>query len=121
MRQIDKQNESNEKEQTRANHGKIVAPDDEERVRDEKGQNDHANPAHDLGKPETVLYGRATVLGRPYSDEHKRHNDVEETEREVDALYCDISVTLFAVAFDVDIVQSEVSQLLHGPVGEHDP
>jgi hypothetical protein len=28
---------------------------------------------------------------------------------------------LFAVAFDVDVVQSEVSQLLHGPVGEHDP
>jgi hypothetical protein len=28
---------------------------------------------------------------------------------------------LLAVAFDVDVVQSEVSQLLHGPVGEHDP
>jgi hypothetical protein len=28
---------------------------------------------------------------------------------------------LFAVALDVDIIQGKVGQLLHGPVGEHDP
>jgi hypothetical protein len=28
---------------------------------------------------------------------------------------------LFTVAFDVDVIQSEVGKLLHSPVGEHDP
>jgi hypothetical protein len=46
---------------------------------------------------------------------------VEETESEVDALNSDIAVALFAVALDVDVVKSEVGELLHGPVGEHDP
>ena len=121
MRQIHEQDETDEQEQTRADHGEVVAPDDEERVRDKEGQDNHADPAHDLGSPEAVLYGGAAVLGRPYSDEHKRHEDVEETEGEVDALHCNVSVALFAVALDVDVIQREVGKLLHGPVGEHDP
>lgn len=46
---------------------------------------------------------------------------MEKAEGEVDALYRNIAVALFAVAFDVDIVEGEMGELLHGPVGEHDP
>jgi hypothetical protein len=28
---------------------------------------------------------------------------------------------LFAVALDVDVIEGKVGELLHGPVGEHDP
>jgi hypothetical protein len=121
VRQIDKQNETDKQEQARADHRKVVAPHDEERVRNEESQDNHANPSQHLWRPETVLNRRATVLRRPYSNEHKRHEDVEEAERKVDALHCNISVTLFAVAFYVDVIESEVGELLHSPVREHDP
>lgn len=121
MRQVHQEDESDEQEQARANHGKVVAPHDEERVRDEEGQDNHANPAEDLGRPEAVLYRRAPVLRRPHANQHQRHQDVEEGEGEVDPLHCDIAVALLSVALDVHVVKGEVRQLLHGPVGEHDP
>jgi hypothetical protein len=46
---------------------------------------------------------------------------VEESESKVDALYRNISIALLAVAFDVDVIEGEVGELLHGPVREHDP
>jgi hypothetical protein len=67
------------------------------------------------------LNRRATVLGGPDTDEHERHEDVEEAEGEVDALHSNVSVALLAVALDVDVVQSKMGELLHGPVREHDP
>ena len=121
MRQVDQQDKTNEQEQTGAGHGKVVAPDDEERVRDEESQDDHENPAKNLRAPETVLDLCAAVLGRPDTDEHESHEDVEEAESKVDALHRDVAVALLAVALDVDIVQGELRELLHGPVGEHDP
>ena len=121
MRQIDKQNKTDEEEQACAHHSKVVSPYDEERVRDEKGQDNHAHPAEDLGQPEAVLDSSARVLGCPYSDEHQCHEDVEKTEGKVDALHRDVSIALLAVALDVDVIEGEVGQLLHGPVGEHDP
>jgi hypothetical protein len=78
MRQINQQDKANKQEQARANHGEVIAPDDEERVRNEKRQDNHADPAHNLGHPEAVLNRRAAVLGRPHSDKHERHEHVEE-------------------------------------------
>lgn len=121
MRKVDQQDETNEQEEARANHGEVVAPNDEERVRNEKGENDHADPGDKLGSPESVLDWRASVLRVPDTDEHHGHDDVEETEGEIDALDRDVAVALLAVALDVDVVECEVRQLLHGPVREHDP
>lgn len=121
MRQVDEQDQANEQEETGARHGEVVAPDDEERVRDEEGEDDHGDPAEDLGAPEAVLDGRAAVLGGPDADEHEGHEDVEEAEGEVDALDGDEAVALLAVALDVDVVERELGELLHGPVREHDP
>jgi hypothetical protein len=119
--QINQQNEPNKQEQTSANHRKVVAPDNEERVWNEKRQDHHADPAHDLGHPEAVLDGRAAVLGRPHSNKHERHEHVEEAKGEVDALHGNVAVALLAVALDVDVVKREVGEFLHGPVREHDP
>ena len=119
--QIDEQNQANEQEETGSNHGKVVAPDDEERVGDEEGEDDHADPSKNLGAPEAVLDLGAAILGGADADEHEGHEDVEEAEGEVDALDGDEAVALLAVALDVDVVQGELGQLLHGPVGEHDP
>jgi hypothetical protein len=121
VRQIDQQNQTNEQEQAGPGHGEVVAPNDEERVGNEEGEDDHANPAQDLRCPKAVLDLGAAVLGGPHTDEHQGHEDVEETEGEVDALHCNEAIALLAVALDVDIVQGELGQLLHGPVGEHDP
>lgn len=46
---------------------------------------------------------------------------MEEAECEVDALHRNVSVALLAMAFNVDVVQGEVRELLHSPIGEHDP
>lgn len=121
VRQIDQQNQTNEQEQAGSGHGEVVAPNDKERVGNEEGENNHANPAQDLGRPKAVLDLRAAVLGGPHTDEHQGHEDVEEAEGEVDALHGNEAIALFPVALDVDIVQGELGQLLHGPVGEHDP
>lgn len=121
MCQVDQQNQANEQEQAGTSHGEVVAPHDEERVRDEEGQDNHGDPADDLGAPEAVLNLCAAVLGGANTNKHKRHEDVEEAESEIDALHSDEAVALLAVTLDVDIVQGELRQLLHGPVGEHDP
>lgn len=121
MRKVDEQDQADEEEEACANHGEVVAPDDEEGVRNEEGQDHQGQPGDDLGPPEAVLDGRTAVLGAPHADEHHGHDDVEEAERKVDALHRDVAVALLAVALDVDVVQGEVRELLHGPVGEHDP
>lgn len=108
MSQVNEQNQANEQEETGAHHGDIVAPENEEGVRNKKGQHDHDEPGNDLGTPEAVLNGRATVFGAADTDEHHGHDEVKEAESEVDALHSDISIALLAVALDVDVVQGEM-------------
>ena len=119
--EVDKEDQADEQKEAGTNHGKVIAPYDEERIRDEEGQDHKGQPGDDLWTPESVLDGGAAILGAPHADEHHGHDDVEESECEVDALHRDVAVTLLAVALDVDVIQGEVREFLHSPIGEHYP
>lgn len=121
MCEVNQQNETNQQEQTGSDHGDVVSPDNKEWVRNEEGKDDHGKPADDLWAPESILNWCAAILGRSYSEKHQSHEDVEETQGEVDPLYRDVSVALFPVALDVHVVQGEMRQFLHSPIREHDP
>ena len=46
---------------------------------------------------------------------------MKEAKRKVDALNGHVAIALVSEASNVGIVEREVSDLFHGPVGEHDP
>lgn len=62
MGKVDQKDQTDEQEKAGTNHGKVIAPNDEEGVWNEEGQDHESQPRDDLGTPESVLNGRAAVL-----------------------------------------------------------
>ena len=46
---------------------------------------------------------------------------MEGTKSKIDTMYGNPAIAILAGAFDVNVFQSKVLKLLHGPVGEHYP
>lgn len=51
MRKVDQENETKKNEDCGANESDVVSPEDEEAVRDEKGDHDQQEPEQNLGTP----------------------------------------------------------------------
>lgn len=61
MGKIDEENQAKQEEEDGTCQGDVVAPKDEETVRNEEADDDEANPGDDLGAPEAIL-NRATAV-----------------------------------------------------------
>lgn len=121
MSKVDQQNEAEQEEEHSAKKGEVFAPDNEETVRNEEADDDEPNPSQELGSPESVLYGRASILGRPDTKEDNSKKSVKESKGKVKTLHSDVSIARLSVAAEIEVVESEVLQLLEGPVCEHEP
>lgn len=121
MRQIDKQNQTEENVEYGTDDGDVLAPHDEEVIRNEEGDDDQTEPSDNLRSPEAVLNRRPLVFGATDADEEKSHDEVEEPKGEIDAMYRDVAITTRAIAGNGGVIQKGVFELLDRPVGEHDP
>lgn len=121
MRKINQQDQTDQEEEDGTDESNIVAPEGEEGVWNQEGDDNKTNPGNQLGTPEAILNGRSLVSGVADSDEEERENEMEETQGEVDAVYGGESIALFASACDGGIVEQDVLKLLYSPVGEHNP
>ena len=70
MREINKKDKAEEYEQSGANHGNVVAPEDEKAVRYEERDDDKHQPEQNFGAPPTVdgnSAGREEVKQLPHT------------------------------------------------------
>jgi len=121
MRQIDKQDQTEENVEDGTDDGDVLAPYDEEVIGNEEGDNDKTEPSNNLWSPETVLDRRPLVFGAANTDKEKSHDKVEEAQREVDAMYGDVAIATRAITGNAGVIQEGVLELLDRPVGQHDP
>lgn len=121
MSQVDKENESKKQKQDGTDQSDIVAPDDEEAVGDQEGDDDKSDPCNDLGAPEAVLDGRSLVACVLDADEQESHDEVENTESKVDTVDSSEAIAGLAVTGDGGVIKQDMLEFLDGPVGEHDP
>jgi len=121
MSQVYQENEAEKQEQHSADQSDIVAPDDEEAVRNQEGDDDQSDPGNYLGTPEAVLDSRSLVACVLDANEQQGHDGVEKSESKVDAVNSSEAIAGLAVAGDGGEVEQDVLEFLDGPVGEHDP
>lgn len=121
MSQVDQENETKEQEQDSTDQSDIVAPEDEESVRDQEGDDNETNPSDQLGPPETILNSRSLVACVLDANQQESHDEVEEAESKVDTVDSGKAIAGLAVAGDCSEVEQNMLEFLDSPVGEHDP
>lgn len=121
MREVDQEDEAEEEEEHGAEEGDIVAPDHEEAVGDEEGEDDEAEPEDDLWSPEAVLDACTRVFGGSYAEEGKREEEVEHAKGEVDAVDGDPAVACSLWTAYFHVIECEVLEFVDSPWCEHDP
>lgn len=121
MSQVDQENETKKQEQDSADQSDIVAPDDEEAIRNQEGNDNETDPGDQLGSPEAVLNSRSLVACVLDADEQQGHDEMEEAESEVDTVDSGEAIACLAVAGDCSEIEQDMLEFLDGPVGEHDP
>ncbi len=62
MRKVDEKNKSEEDEYSRANHGHIISPEDEEGIGDGEGHEQQDEPEEHLGSPPTCKLSEWHIL-----------------------------------------------------------
>lgn len=121
MSQVDQENESKKQEQDSANQSDIVAPDDEEAIGNQEGNDNETDPGDQLGTPEAVLDSRSLVASVLDANKQESHDEVEKAQSEVDTVDSSEAIAGLAVAGDCSEVEQDMLEFLDGPVGEHDP
>ncbi len=121
VRQVHQQHKTQKQEQHRANERNIAAPHLEEAVRYEKASNNQPNPYDDLRPPEAVLNRCSLVFGIIDADQKHRHNEMEETERKVDAVDGSVAEAFVAAAVDGYVVEEDALEFLDGPGCKEEP
>lgn len=67
MCQVDKEDESQQKEQHRTDEGNVMTVDEEERLGNEEGHDHEGDPQYNLRTPESILKRCAAIFGRFHS------------------------------------------------------
>lgn len=121
MSQVNQENETKKQEQDSADQSDIIAPDNEEAIRNQEGNDNETDPSNQFGSPEAILNSRSLVARVLDADQQEGHDEVEEAESEVDTVDSGEAVAGLAIAGDCSEIEQNMLEFLDGPVGEHDP
>lgn len=121
MRQINQEDKADQEEEDGANQSNIIAPEDEEAVGNEEGNDDETNPGRQFRTPETILNCGSLIPGAVDANEEQRQDEVQEAQGEVDAVDGGVAIAVFAHTANGGKVQQHLLQLLNSPVGEQNP
>jgi len=121
VRQINKQDQSNQQEQHRAHKGHVVSPDLEEAIRYQKADHNQRQPRDNLRSPEAILYRRSLIFTAVHSQQKHGQDGVEKSQGEVDAVHGGVAKALLAGAVDGHVVEEDALEFAHGPVGHGEP
>lgn len=121
MCKVDEKDEAEEQKEHGADEGEVVAPDEEEALGDQEGEEDQEKPDNDLWSPITVLDGGAAVAGIVDTEEQGSVDGMEDTKCELDAVDSDEAVALLAETGYREEVESQMLELLDRPRRKHDP
>lgn len=105
MREVDEEDQPEQEEKHGADQGKVVAPDLEEVLRDEEGDDDEEKPGDNLRAPVPILDGSAPILRAFDAKEGDGEDGVENAEGELDTMDGDEAEALLTQARDREVVE----------------
>lgn len=77
MSEIDEEHETKKQEEHSSSEGDVSAPDLEEDIGYEEGQNQQTQPTNDLWSPESILDCRSSISCGPHTEEDDGKKSVE--------------------------------------------
>lgn len=121
MGEIDEKNQAQENEESGANHGHVISPEHEERVRYEEGDGHQDQPEENLGAPPSILNCSAFITSVPDTNERKTEDCMDESKSKADSVHRKNTIAFVACAVHLNVVVAPFLYLLYSDVCLHYP